>query len=392
MKLIKNMSDKKTVLERIDKAIQDVKDKNFTLFFFVVGTHGVPNGAMSYIYQMAWYFHMNNYNVKMLYQMPKELSEDEINEMKKKDMEPSDDEVFVDASSWMGKAYSGLPHMNISKEEWQVSPSDFLFIPEVFSGLMFETYKNKIPCKRYVILSDFNYVTEFIPLGVEWSNYGIFDAICTTKVQEQKIKDVFPYIRTHILNPYIDDCFRPGVKPKKLIINIMTKDQRDVNRIIKPFYWKYSIYKFVSFRDLRNFPRETYADLLKESAITVWMDVDTPFGYGPLEAMRCGNIVVGKIPNSINEWMIKDGVLRNNMIWFDDIDKVPSILASVIGSWMRDDIPSELTDEMNDTNKMYTFGEWKANADELMDNMIGDRIKELQELKIIAKNGKGKDE
>ena len=48
-----------------------------------------------------------------------------------------------------------------------------------------------------------------------------------------------------------------------MIINIISKEQSDINKIIKPFYWKYPMYKWVSFRDLRGFPKEIYSQYLK---------------------------------------------------------------------------------------------------------------------------------
>ena len=382
------MSNKQVVLERIDKAISEIKDKNCTLFFFVVDSRNVPNGSMSYIYQLAKYLHNDGYNVQMIYQLPNEYTQEEKEELLKKDEVLDENRIFHSSSEWMGSEYDGIPHLNISLRDWTVSPSDFLFIPEVFSSLMFETYKHNIPCKRYVILQNFNYVTEFIPLGVQWSNYGIFDAICTTELQEKRIKQVFPYVNTKVLNPYIDECFRENIKPKNLIVNIIAKNQSDVHRIIKPFYWKYPIYKFISFRDVRNFPREEYAELLKEGAITIWVDDDTQFGYSALEAMRCGNIVIGKMPDDTMEWMTNGDELLDNAIWFTNIDQVHAILASVIASWMRNDIPSELTKEMKETNEKYKFSDWKEKTNDLFNKIMQERIKELEETKIITQNSK----
>ena len=332
--------------------------------------------------------HNDGYNVQMIYQLPNEYTQEEKEELLKKDEVLDENRIFHSSSEWMGSEYDGIPHLNISMYDWTVSPSDFLFIPEVFSSLMFETYKHNIPCKRYVILQNFNYVTEFIPLGVQWSNYGIFDAICTTELQEKKIKQVFPYVNTKVLNPYIDECFRENIKPKNLIVNIVAKNQSDVHRIIKPFYWKYPIYKFISFRDVRNFPREEYAELLKEGAITIWVDDDTQFGYSALEAMRCGNIVIGKMPDDTMEWMTNGDELLDNAIWFTNIDQVHAILASVIASWMRNDIPSELTKAMKETNEKYKFSDWKEKANDLFNKIMQERIKELEETKIITQNSK----
>lgn len=378
----------KEVIKRIETAIQNIKDKDFNIFFFVIDTKNTPNGSMSYVYQMAKTLQDKNYNVKMLYQLENEYTTQELEEIEKKGLEYDENRMFISAASWMGEEYNTLEHMNIQKEEWKVSPSDILFIPEVFSSLMFETFKHNIPCKRYIILQNYDYISEFIPLGVEWLNYGIKDVITTTSLQETMVKEIFPYVNTTVVPPYIDNIFRKPVKPKKLIVNIITKHQSTVNKIIKNFYWKYPSYKFVSFRDLRGFPRKQYAELLQEGAITIWVDDNTYFGYSPLEAIRSGNIVIGKIPENPTEWMTVDGELRNTGIWFDNYRQLPDILSRVINAWMNDEVPEELTQEMEITNTLYTYSDWDKNVNELINNVTSQRVNELNSILETVKNNK----
>ena len=111
-----------------------------------------------------------------------------------------------------------------------------------------------------------------MPVPAQWGDLGIMEAITNTDVSASLIKEVFPYVKTTTIDPYIDDMYGTTDEPKKLIINIIAKDQSDINKIIKPFYWKYPMYKWVSFRDLRGFPKEMYAQLLRESALTIWID------------------------------------------------------------------------------------------------------------------------
>ena len=249
-----------------------------------------------------------------------------------------------------------------------------------------ETFKHNIPCKRYIILQNFDYITEFIPLGVEWLNYGIKDVITTTPLQETMVKEIFPYVKTTVIPPYIDNIFRKPIKPKKLIVNIVTKHQSIVNKIVKNFYWKYPSYKFVSFRDLRGFPRKQYAELLQEGAITIWADENTYFGYSPLESMRCGNIVIGKIPENETEWMYSDDKLKNNGIWFDNYRQLPDILSRVVNAWMNDEVPEELLQEMEKTNTLYTYNEWDKNINDLIGNISNQRIEELNNVLESVKN------
>ena len=388
----KNKEKQAKVLQRIDDAINAIENKDFTMYFFVVDSKNVPNYSMEYIYQLAYSSKMKGYDVCMVYQLDNEYTEDELAEIKQKEEVVDEDRTFVGVGEWLGTEYMELRHMNIAKEEWKVSASDFLFIPEVFSSLMFQTYKYNVPCKRYVIMQNYDYMTENIPFGVQWANYGISDAIVSTDLQDRLLRESFPYVRTKVLNPYIPDYFRKPVKEPKLIVNIVAKNQDDVHRIMKPFYWKYPSFQFVSFRDLRGFPRRQFAELLQEGAITVWIDDKTPFGNSAVEAMRCGNIVIGKVPENIPEWMMEGDTLADNGIWFNNINDVHKIIAEVVASWLEDEIPEELVSSTEKTNALYSHAKYDENVGKLLDEIMDERKKELIAVKSVAKNNGKKDE
>lgn len=351
--------DTKDILKRVDGEIKKLDDKSFSIMFFVIDTKNTPSGSMSYIYEMAYRLKNMGYDVKMLHQ----------------------EKDFIGPEEWLGKEYADIPHINIDTENLTVATSDFLFIPEAFAYIMQHT--KKLPCKKIGIMQNFNYLTEFTPFAATWANYGIQDAVCSSNTEASMLKGVFPFVKTYTLNPSIQPYFREGVEPKKLIINVVTKDQSYVNRIVKPFYWKYPIFKWVTFRDLRGFPRENFAEKLREGFATVWIDDEAQFGYTPLEAMRSGNIVIGKIPQIIPEWMLtEDGKnLKNNGIWFDDMRDVHKILYSVVRSWLHDDVPTELMKEMNETNKLYMPETFQNRLAELMDEFIKNRKKEFEDFK-----------
>ncbi len=382
-----NNNDKKSI-ERIDEAITKLENNDFTFFFFVVDCKNVPNGNMQYIYQLAKALNDKKYNVKMLYQLENEYTETEINELNRKEKPIDDRRVFTGVGEWLGEEYMKLPHMNISKEEWKVGPSDFLFIPEVFSSLMKQSYQYKAPCKRIVVLHNYDYITEFIPFNDEWGTYGIHDVITNTEQQGKLVESVFPYVRYRVLNPYISEVFRKPIKPKKLIVNIVSKRTEDVNRIMKQFYWKYPMYKFISFRDLRGYPKETFAEFLQESAITVWIDSETPFGYSAIEAIRTGNIVIGKVPEHMPEWMGDENGLFDNGVWTYDINLIPDILSRVLGSWMQDNVPNVLYENMEKLDNLYTHEDYEKNLDTIVNEYINERISEFKEIRNVITNKK----
>ena len=380
-----NNNDKQAI-ERIDEAISNLKENNFTFFFFIVDCKNVPNGNMQYMYQLAKTLNDKNYKVKMLYQLENEYNKSEIEELNRKEKPIDERRVFTGVGEWLGEEYMNLPHINISKEEWKVSPSDFLFIPEVFSSLMKQTYQFKAPCKRIVVLHNYDYITEFIPFNDEWGTYGIRDVITNTDQQGKLVNSVFPYIKCKTLNPYISDIFRKPIKPKKLIVNIISKRTEDVNKIMKQFYWKYPMYKFISFRDLRGYPKEMFAEFLQESAITIWVDNETPFGYSAIEAIRTGNILIGKVPEHSPEWMSDDDGLLNNAVWTYDINTIPDILSQVLGSWMQDKIPAVLYENMEKLDNLYTYETYEKKVDEIINDYINERIKEFTEIKVAIKS------
>ena len=380
-----NSNDKKA-LERIDEAISKLEINDFCFYFFVVDCKNVPNGSIQYIYQLAKTLNDKNYKVKMLYQLENEYDNEELEELKRKEKPIDERRVFTGVGEWLGEEYMQLEHLNISKQEWTVSPSDFLFIPEVFSSLMRQTYQYKAPCKRIVLLHNYDSITEFIPFSDEWGTYGIHDVIANTKAQGDLISSVFPYVNVKILNPYISNIFRKPIKPKKLIVNIISKKTEDVNKIMKQFYWKYPMYKFISFRDLRGYPKETFAEFLQESAITVWIDNETPFGYSAIEAIKTGNIVIGKVPEHMPEWMGDENGLFNNGVWTYDLNTIPDILSRVLGSWMQDRIPETLCENMDNVDNLYTFEGYQNNVNEIINGYINDRINELKEIKTVINN------
>lgn len=383
------MSENKDLaaIERIEESIANLKDNNFNIYFFVIDSCGVPNSSLEYIYEMAKTLQDKKYNVTMLYQLQGEYTEAELHKKRKQGKQIDQSKVFIGVGGWMGQEYANIPHMNISYAQWKVGPSDILFIPEAFSSLMFQTYQYKAPCRRVVLLQNFSYVTDFIPYGVEWKNYGMYDVIATTKQQENLIKSVFPYVRTKILPPVISSVFRKPLKSKKLTVNLIVSDQRIANRIVKTFYWKYPIYKFISFVDLRNYSRDEYADKLKEGAITIWIDNDTPFGHSGLEAIACDNILIGKVPEMIPEWMTDDvGGLNDCGVWTYDINMIPDILANVVGAWMQDNIPEQLIEGMKNANNKYTTELWDANVDNIIKSIIEEQVRSFEAIKAAITN------
>ena len=351
-------------INKIKECIENLNNKNFNIFFFTIDTKGVPSGYLSYIYDTAYTLHNLGYKVHMLHQ----------------------EQEFIGVGSWLGEKYSTLPHHNIEKDKVEVSPSDFLFIPEFLSNVMSQV--SKMPCKRIVIAQNFNYLTQVIPAGASWDGYDIKDCIVTTKYMESEINSCFPNVKTYMVEPCIDEnIFNNNNTPKKLIFNIVSKEKTDINQIVKPFFWKYPMYSWVSFRDLRGLPKETFAEYLKDAAFTIWLDDSTYFGYSAVEAMKCGSIVIGKVPENEPEWLVEDGEFKDNGVWFFNNSDVHKILAGAIEAFINDEIPSTIYDGMKNIEKKYTTSQFTNNVVSVYVNTIfEDRKKELEASLSILEN------
>lgn len=348
-----------TAISRIENEINKIVNKESMIYFFVLDTKGNPSGSLEYIYKLALILKENDYKVGMLYQ---------------------EDDEFIGVGEWLGETYASIPHYDIAKDEISVSPSDILFIPEIFSNIMVQT--KKLPCKRIVILQNYDFMLEQMPLSAQWGDLGIMEAVCNTELNADLIKEVFPYVKTNVIKPYIDPMFGTTNEPKKLIINIVSKDQSNINKIIKPFYWKYPMYKWVSFRDLRGFPKELYAQYLRESCATIWVDDDTSFGYTPLEAMKSGSIVMAKTTNLTQEWMEnpETSTLNDSCLWFDTFHEVHKMIASVIRAWITDNVPNEIFDAAKQSLSLYSKENTTDSWLKYIDGVLTTRKEEMESL------------
>ena len=361
------------MLRIVEENIKKMEDKNFNVFFFVIDTKGNPSGSLEYIYRTAQSLASLGYKVSMLYQ----------------------EEEFVGVRDWLGDAAADSPHLNIEKENVEISASDFLFIPEILSSVMSQT--KTLPCKRVIILQNHNFMADFMPVGVTPFDMNINEIVVPTNALKDIADEYFPGIKTHVVRPVIAPVFRNNDAPKKLIINVVSRSQDDISRIVKPFYWKYPVYKWVSFRDLRGVTQEVFADALREGAITIWMDDVTDFGYSALEAAKSGSIVIAKVPDTPTDWTFvheeHDGQAQNGLnpafIWFDDIRRVPDMVASVVRTWTLDRIPDELYDNLSKAACNYTKEYHLADVETgYVNELFQKRLADFKEVLAQVKNDK----
>jgi len=355
------MSDKNLkVIENINKEISRIDKKENKLYFFVIDTKGVPSGSLEYIYNLALIAKGEGYDVAMLHT----------------------EEEFEGVESWLGKEYAELPHFNVNNGEVGTSPSDILFIPEIYSQVMNQT--KKLPCKRVAILQNYDFLVEQMPYAAQWGDFGIMEGITNSDYQAAELNEVFPYVKLTKVTPYLSKIFGSTIEPKKMVINVIAKDQSDIKKVVKPFYWKYPHLRWVSFKDLRNIPKNEFAQALREGAITIVIDEDASFMYSALEAMKSGSITMVKVPRTEVEWASGDE-LPNCCVWFDNYDTLHKQIASVVRSWITDKVPPVLAEEAKKITSEYTEERTKKEFIEYLASVLDRRKKEMEELLIQVK-------
>ena len=360
-------------IKKIQTELDRINKNENKVFFFVLDTEGYASGSLAYIYHLAKFAKDAGYNVGMLYQT----------EAPQKGM-PEDE--FVGVEGWLGKEYSSLPHYDIRKEEVDINPSDIVFIPEIFSQVMNQT-KN-LPCQRIAIMQNFDYVLSQMPYSAQWGDYNIVEAISNTEENAALIKSVFPYEKVTVIPPFIENIFGETKEPKKLVVNIVAHNQDDVTRLIKPFYWKYPLMKYVSFRHLSGFTKEKFADALRESFLTIWIDEPASFGYSAIEAMKCGNVVFAKVPNETKKWMYnEDGTTFNDScIWFDNLNAMHDKIATMVRAFLTDSIPASVYEGQKTVKDMYPEEASRNAFTTYLKDILGRRKKSMETAIKIAES------
>ena len=121
--------------EKVELSIQKLEEKKVKLYFLVQDTKGNAKASVRYIYQIAETLLRNGYNQIILH---------EIKDFGK--------------VTWMGEEYGNLPHKSIEGEQLEISPEDFLIIPEIFGYVMDQV--KQLPCAKVVITQQYAHMLE----------------------------------------------------------------------------------------------------------------------------------------------------------------------------------------------------------------------------------------
>ena len=342
---------------KLEKSIEILKSKQSRIYLFVQDTKGNPKAAVRYIYDMGMALKKGGYNPIILHEKPD----------------------YAGVSEWLGEEYMTLPHNPIEGKNLEISPEDFIIIPEIF-GFIMEQVKD-LPCAKIVLCQAYDHMMETLQPGFGWGNYGFYKCITTSEFQKDYISTVMRNISIDIVPPVISDKFKKSKFPQKPIVAVHSRDQRKTLNFIKTFYLRFPQYRWITFRDLRGLSEEDFSTFLKDCFLSVWIDETSGYGTFPLESMKCGVPVIGKVPSLFPHWMNED-----NGLWLGEETKLCDFTADFIQNWLEDNIKPELYDKMDETvSTLTTKEEFETNINNLFSDYIETRetsfIEQLNKLK-----------
>jgi len=316
------MNDIKT---KIEDSLNQLKDKKSRIYFVAQDTKGNARASIKYIYDVAMALKDSGFNPIILHE--------------KKD--------YTGVASWLDESYmTNLPHRSIEGENLEISPEDFIVLPEIY-GFIMEQIKD-LPCGKIVLTQSYSYVLDTLQPGQSWPSLGFLKCITTSEKQKEQVESYMKKMSYDIITPYISEIFDKPKLPPMPIVAVHTRDQTDTINIVKEFYLKYPQFRWFTFRDMRGLTQLEFANSLKNCFLSVWIDDISGFGTYPLESMSCGIPVIGKIPDLIPEWMNE-----NNGIWVQDKLKIVDYIAEFIQNWLEDSIVPELYEEVEKTGNQY---------------------------------------
>jgi len=349
-------------LLKVEKSIENLRDKSSRIYFMVQDTKGNPKAGVRMSYQMAQTLKEEGYNTFIMH-------------------EKND---YTGVSSWMGEKYMEITHSSIENQNLQISPEDFIIIPEVYGHVMEQV--SKMTCAKIVLCQAYDHMLETLQAGTSWSQYGFLKCITTSETQKKYISEIMKNISYDIIKPLITEEFTPKTLPSKPIVSIHTRDQRDTMKIIKTFYLKYPQYRWITFRDMRNLDTKEFAEYLKDAFVSVWVDDISGFGTYPIESMASNTPVIGKVPNMKPEWLND-----KNGIWTYELNNIHDILAEYIQNWLEDNVNIELYDKGIETSEEYKNDDsFKSSVIELFESYFNSRREifevQLEKIKVEEEN------
>lgn len=339
-------------IEKLQNSLKKLTSNEHVIYFLTYDTKNNPRASVKYIYDVALTLKNNGFNAKILVE----------------------DKTYQGIESWLDGDYNGLDVVTIKEDRVEINIEDIIVVPEYYSNIL-ENLSN-IKCTKVMLVQQKEYIFETLPIGSRWINFGFDKVITTTESTKKYINEYFKDTNVFIIPPIIGDNFSPNIKTPNPIISIFCKDRTINKKIISEFYLKYPQLRWINFKDMNQLSYNDFSDALKNSFVSVWVDDDSTFGTFPLESMKCGVPVIGKIPKNEPDWLGENGM------WTYDENKITEILGKYVMAWIEgieltDDVKEKMKDtllpynkEITEKNIVVIFELFKTNRIAIIENAL----------------------
>lgn len=336
-------------INKLESALGRLKTNESKAYFLVYDTKENARASVKYIYDLALTLNQNGTPSKIVVE----------------------DKNYTGVSSWLDERYSELEVLSIKDDKLELSIDDILFVPEYYSNALQQL--SNVRCIKVMLVQQKEYIFETLPIGSKWIDYGFDRVITTTESTKKYIMEYFPESLVFVVPPMIEDIFKPIELPLKPYVAISCRDREIHRKLISEFYIKYPHLRWVTFRDMVQMSYDEFATNLKECMVSLWVDDNSTFGTFPLESMKCGVPVVGKIPKNEPDWLSENGM------WTYDENKLVELLGTYILAWIEGiELTEEVKQKMKDTLLPYDKEITKTTIISIIQSLKNKRVESIE--------------
>jgi len=317
------MTNKENI-EKLESAFGRLEKNENVIYFLTYDTKNNARASVKYIYDLALTLKENGFNSKILVE----------------------DKTYIGVEDWLGETYKDLEIVSIKDDNININIDDTIVVPEYYNNTLQQL--SNIKCVKILLVQQKEYIFENLPIGSRFSDFGFDRIITTTESAKKYLLEYFPESIVYIIPPIIEDIFKPSDKLQKPFIAISVRDRGIQRKIISEFYLKFPQLRWVTFRDMVQMSYEDFATNLRECIVSLWIDDDSTFGTFPLESMKSGVPVIGKIPDNEPDWLSENG------IWTYDSSKITELLGTFVLAWTEGvELTEEVKEKMKETLLPY---------------------------------------
>lgn len=327
-------------IEKLKISLANLHAKKNQIMFFVPDINGVPAASVYELYFHASLLKKQGYNVFILVEGQKYEKPD-----------------FIEPE------LTDVEHVSMESNKLTVSPEDLLVIPEIFTNVMEQT--KKLPCMRVVLFQSIDNATRGLLPGYDWSMFGITDVLTTGKKMEKFVEEFYGKgrFRLRSYNVSVPDYFVDKNPLKRLVISVLVRNERELDKVVKLFLSRYPQYRWVNFEPLvtdskppKHLRRKDFADRLSKNFAALWIDRISSHALFPLECMKVGTIPISLIPDVTPEYLIdsEGKPVENCGVWTDDFFQLPAMIADTLRKFLDDEVSDKVYEDMKKHVEKYS--------------------------------------